>query len=50
MRRRLLIALFVVGTVVGFGSGFAHLCWHAYAHHARWHACPEKAPPPAKKR
>ena len=49
MRRRLLIALFAVGTVVGFGSGFAHLC---HAHHA-WHGCAhEKAPkqaPPAQR-
>jgi len=39
MKRRLLIALFAVGTVVGFGSGFAHLCWHAH------HGCArDKAP------
>lgn len=37
MRRRLLIALFAVGTVAGFGSGLAHLCWHA--HHAH-RTCP----------
>jgi hypothetical protein len=29
MRRRLLIALFAIGTVAGFGSGFAHLFWCA---------------------
>ena len=31
MRRNLLIALLALGTVVGFGSGFAHL--HAWRHH-----------------
>ncbi len=34
MRRRLLIVLFSIGTVAGFGSGIASL-----VHHARHHAC-----------
>jgi hypothetical protein len=34
MRRRLLIVLFSIGTVAGFGSGIAHL-----VHHARHHGC-----------
>lgn len=43
MKRRLLIALFAVGTVVGFGAGFAHLL--GCAHHARWHCHDAKHAP-----
>lgn len=38
MKRRLLIALFAAGTVIGFGSGLAHL-WRAHARRAGWHGC-----------
>jgi len=34
MKRKLLIAMFSVGTVAGFGSGFAHMRHH---HHRRAH-------------
>jgi hypothetical protein len=32
MKRKILIALFALGTIGGFGSGFAHLRW-AHRHH-----------------
>ena len=35
MPRQLLIALLALGTVSGFGAGFAHLSWRL--HHTRWH-------------
>lgn len=34
MRRTLWIVLLATGTVLGFGSGFAHLCGYGpYGHH-----------------
>ncbi len=36
MRRTLLIVVLAAGTVLGFGSGFAHLCGYGpYGHHGR---------------
>jgi hypothetical protein len=37
MRRRLLIVLFSIGTVAGFGSGIAHVVHHARHHCGGWH-------------
>jgi hypothetical protein len=40
MRRRIVIALLALGTVVGYGSGIAHAVrWHCvhHAHCAGWH-------------
>jgi hypothetical protein len=38
MRRRLLIGLLGLGTVVGFGSGLASLfCAGGYGRHHAWH-------------
>jgi hypothetical protein len=37
MRRRILIAVLALGTVLGFGAGFAHLRWRgACGHHGRY--------------
>jgi hypothetical protein len=38
MRRRFAIALLALGTVLGYGSGIAHVVHH---HH---HPCSERAP------
>jgi hypothetical protein len=51
MRRNLLIVVLALGTVVGFGSGFARLHHHRHGGQARsWcdHAHrPPASPPPA---
>jgi len=37
MRRRILIAVLALGTVLGFGAGFASLRWRgACGHHGRY--------------
>ena len=37
MRRRILIAVLALGTVLGFGAGFAHLRWRGgCGHHGRY--------------
>ncbi|HLK37228.1 MAG TPA: hypothetical protein VKU41_10790 [Polyangiaceae bacterium] len=41
MRRRMVIALLAVGTVVGYASGFAHM-----AHHHGRTCCPHHAESP----
>jgi len=51
MRRRLLIVVLGLGTVLGFASGFAHLHGHRHGGHARtWcehEQRPRGSPPPA---
>jgi len=52
MRRRLLIALFALGTLGGYGSAIAGMSCHAHARRAAWerhvaHVCAEAAKNPA---
>jgi hypothetical protein len=37
MRRRIVIALLALGTVVGYGSGIAQLAHGHHGHCAGWH-------------
>ncbi len=37
MRRKIVIALLALGTVVGYGSGIAHAVRHHHAQCAGWH-------------
>jgi hypothetical protein len=41
MRRKIVIALLALGTVVGYGSGIAHAIGHHHAHCAGWHHDPQ---------
>jgi hypothetical protein len=43
MRRRIVIALLALGTVVGYGSGIAHALHHAHHACGDWHH--ETTPP-----
>ena len=51
IRRKILIALFGIGTVAGFGSGISSMRHHCRAHHDAWerhvaHVCAEAAKHP----
>jgi hypothetical protein len=51
MRRTLWIVLLATGTVLGFGSGFAHLCGYGpHGHHGYGfygHGCDDRRAPAA---
>jgi hypothetical protein len=45
MRRNIAIALLALGTVLGYGSGIAHLACHRHDACRGWHG--HESPPPA---